>query len=122
MPENERIDITLLQAAIEEHARTAGPEPPFVQLHLGALVPVLREAMRVEPNPPLIGRTAYERCWVVINRAVRRVARHGVEPAVQAQNAHNAAVGRMLDQLMAADESLHAELVRLRGEERRGDS
>jgi len=122
MPENERIDITLLQAAIEEHARAAGPEPSFVQLHLGTLVPVLREAMRVEPNPPLIGRTAYERCWVVINRAVRRVARHGVEPAVQAQNAYNAAVGRMLDQLMAVDASLHAEIVRLRAEERRGTS
>ena len=121
MPASDPVDITLLQAELEDRARAAaGPEPPFFQLHLQNLVPVLREAERVEPNPPLIGRTAYERLWVVINRIVRRVVRHGVEPAVHAQNAHNAAIGRMFDQLMAADESLHAEIVRLRARERHG--
>lgn len=119
MPASEHIDVGVLQHEIEEHAGLAGPEPPFYQLHLRTLVPVLREAARVEPSPPLIGRTSYERLWVIINTIVRRVARHGVEPAVQAQNAYNAAVGQMLDRLMANDAMLHAEIVRLRAEERR---
>jgi aminoglycoside phosphotransferase (APT) family kinase protein len=119
MPTSEQTDIMALQRTLEEQARVAGVEPPFYQLHLQAQVPILREAVRVEPNPPLIGRTPYERLWVVINRIVRRVARHGVEPAVQAQNANNVAVGRLLDQLMTIDNTLHAEIVRLRAEERR---
>lgn len=119
MPASEHIDVGVLQHEIEEHASLAGPEPPFYQLHLRTLVPVLREAVRVEPSPPLIGRTSYERLWVIINTIVRRVARHGVEPAVQAQNAYNSAVGQMLDRLMANDATLHAEIVRLRAEEQR---
>jgi hypothetical protein len=119
MPASEHIDVSLLQHEIEEHAGQAGPEPPFYQLHLRTLVPVLREAVRVEPSPPFIGRTSYERLWVIINTIVRRVVQHGVVPAVQAQNTYNATVDRMLDQLMANDATLHAEIVRLRAEERR---
>ena len=116
------VDVVALQAAIAEHARQAGPEPPLYQLHLRRLLPVLQEAVRVEPNPPLIGRTGYERFWVVINRAVRLLVRHGVEPAVLAQNDLNVAVGRALEQLIAGDAALHAELVRLRAEGRRDRS
>lgn len=118
MPASEHIDVSVLQREIGKRAELAGPQPPFYQLHLRTLLPVLREAVRVEPSPPLIGRTPYERLWVVINRIVRRVVRHGVEPAVQAQNTSNAAVDRMLDQLMTNDATLHAEIVRLRAEER----
>ena len=116
MHPNSRLDVTLLQTAIEQRAREAGPEPAFYQLHLRQLIPVLREAMRVDPNPLLIGRTLYERLWVVINRAIRRGARHGVEPAVVVQNTFNADVQRSLERLLSGDAALHAEVVRLRAE------
>ena len=72
--------------------------------------------MHVEPNPRLIGRTLYERLWVVINRRIRRVVRHGVEPSVQAQNELNARFNHVLERLIRGDAALHAEIVRLRAE------
>jgi hypothetical protein len=88
------------------------------QLRLQQLAPTLDLTVHVEPSPPLIGTTRYERLWVIINRCVRRVARHGVEPAVLAQNDVNTAILRTLRLLVTADATLHAELVRLRAEER----
>lgn len=114
MGRHNSLDTTGLQREIEQAARMAGPEPPLHQLHLLRMEPILDESVRVEPNPPLIGRSLYERIWVVINRAQRPVARHGVEPAVVAQNDVNAALRRSLDRLMAADAALHAEITRLR--------
>lgn len=111
------IDIGVLQEALAERARHGGPEPPMYQLRLQQLAPTLDLTVRVEPSPPLIGTTRYERLWVLINRFVRRVARHGVEPAVLAQNEANTAMLRMLRLLVTTDATLHAELVRLRAEE-----
>jgi hypothetical protein len=111
------LDVDLLQRAIQEQAGTGGPEPPFYQLHLRQLAPLLEAAVRVEPNPTLLGRTRYERVWVIINRLVRRVARHGVEPAVLAQNQSNLAVLRAFHFLTQADAALHAEVARLRAEQ-----
>ena len=111
------INIGVLQEALAERARHGGPEPPMYQLRLQQLAPTLNLTVHVEPSPPLIGTTRYERLWVIINRFVRRVARHGVEPAVRAQNEANTATLRMLHLLITADATLHAELVRLRAEE-----
>ncbi len=108
------LDVAALQHAIEQQAGAAGPEPPLHQLQLMRMEPILDEAVRVEPNPRLIGRSFYERTWVVINRALRRIARHGVEPAVAAQNDFNAALKRSLDRLIAGDAALQAEITRLR--------
>lgn len=118
MPPHPELDASVLQEALEEHARHGGPEPPMYQLRLQQLAPTLALTVRVDPSPPLIGTTRYERLWVIINRLVRRVARHGVEPAVRAQNEANAAMLRTLHLLVTADATLHAELVRLRAEER----
>lgn len=120
MPASKQLSVAGIQQALEAWARHAGPEPPFYQPRLGELRPVLDETMRVEPLPLLLGRTHYERMWVVINRAIRAVIRHGVEPAVLAQNDFNSGVGRALDRLIAMDAALHAEVVRLRAEERHG--
>ena len=116
MSRSNQLDVTRLQAEIERYAREAGPEPPCYQLHLRRMAPVFRETVRVEPNPPLIGRTLYERIWIVINRAIRRVARRGVEPEVRRQNDLNAALQRSLDRLIDYDDALHGEVVRLRAE------
>ena len=120
MRPNSRVDVTLIQDEIEQHAREDGREPAFYQLHLRRLMPVLREAVRVDPSPPLVGRTLYERLWVVINSAIRRGARPAIEPAVAAQNAFNAGVQHSLERLIAGDAALHAEVVRLRAEGRHG--
>jgi hypothetical protein len=111
------IDIGALQEALEERARQGGAEPPMYQLRLQQLAPTLDLTVRVDPTPPLIGTTRYERLWVIINRFVRRVARHGVEPAVLAQNEANTAMLKMLGLLVRADATLHAEIVRLRADE-----
>ena len=116
------VDVTLLQSEIEQRAQQAGPDPPFYQLHLQRVMPVLAEAVKVDPNPPILGRTLYERIWAVINRGIRRVARYGVEPAVLMQNDANARVQRSLEHLIAGDAALHAEVVRLRAEGKRGQS
>ena len=121
MPQNSRVDVAALQVEIEQRAREAGAEPAFPRLHLRQLVPILREAVKVEPSPPLIGRTLYERLWVAINSSIRRGARHAVEPAVAAQNAFNDGVQRSLERLMAGDAALHAEIVRLRAESKHAE-
>ena len=119
MPPANPIDVAVLQAEIDRLAPEAGPEPPFPQLRLQQLLPVLREAVRVEPNPPLIGRTLYEQIWVVINRVIRRGASPGVEPGVLRQNDVNAGVQRALEGLMRADADLAAEVVRLQADRKR---
>ncbi len=120
MAQSSPLVVTEIQAEIERRARLAGTEPPFYQLDLRRLVPVLVEAVRVESSPPLLGRNLYERLWVMINRAIRRVTRHGVEPAVAVQNEVNARVKRVLDRLIAGDAALHAEVARLQAEGRHG--
>jgi hypothetical protein len=95
-------------------AENAGPEPVFPHLVLQQLVPLLREHHHVEPRPPLIGRTRYERLWVHINQILRRVAAHAVEPAVAQQNEFNTALLDALEQCMRADAELRASVVILR--------
>src|SRR5687767_2818584 len=114
MDPNSALDVRALQQAIEEQATRSGPEPAFPHLQLQSLAPILVETVRVEPNPPLVGRSLYERLWVVINTIVRRVVRYGVEPSVMAQNDVNAAVQRSLARLVVGDARLRAEIVRLR--------
>jgi hypothetical protein len=113
MPPAKQLDVAVVQAGIEQIAREAGMEPPFPLLHLQRLQPILAEAVHVEPNPTLLGRTRYERVWAVINRALRRIARYGVEPVVTQQNAFNAQVERTLSHLTGNVVVLHAETVRL---------
>jgi hypothetical protein len=84
------------------------------QLTLQQLLPVLREQQSVEPRPALIGRTRYERLWARINRVVRRVAAHAVEPAVAQQNEFNAATQVALEGLIEADAALRAAVIELR--------
>ena len=122
MPPVSSFDLLLLKRKFERRAQRAGPDPPFYQLHLQRVMPVLAEAVKVDPNPPILGRTLYERIWAVINRGIRRVVRHGVEPAVLMQNDANARVRRSLERLIAGDAALHAEVVRLRAEGKRGQS
>lgn len=104
-------------------ASEAGPEPPFPQLEVQQLMPTLREHAVVDPRPPLIGRTRYERLWMRINTIVRRVAAHAVEPAVAQQNEFNAALLDAIDGLTRADAALRAQVIALRSdqiEERNG--
>jgi hypothetical protein len=120
MDPNSALDVRALQAAIEKQAALSGPEPPFAHLQLQLLAPILAEDVCVEPNPPLVGRSLYERLWVVINSIVRRVVRYGVEPSVIAHNDFNAAVQRSLTRLVAGDARLRAEIVRLRARGKHG--
>lgn len=111
-----------VQRAIEAHAANVGTEPDFPRLELRSLVALIGRTAMVEPRPALIGRTPYERMWVVINRAVRGVIRHAVEPVVEQQNACNAQLAQTLDRVAAADRALQGEVVRLQAEAtRRGD-
>jgi hypothetical protein len=102
------IHVDNLMREIEEAAAHGGPEPPFPQLAMQQLLPALREYHAVEPRPPLIGRTRYERLWVRINQLLRRVASHAVEPAVTQQNESNTAVLDALEQLLRADAGLRS--------------
>ena len=102
------IHVDDLMREIEEVAARAGAEPPFPQLAMQQLLPALREHHLVEPRPPLIGRTRYERLWVRINQLLRRVAAHAVEPAVAQQNESNTAVLDALEQLLRADAGLRS--------------
>lgn len=115
------VDIEEVQAAIERAAE-GGHEPPFLQLRIEMLRPALAHSARVEPHPPLIGRTTYEKVWAAINRRVRRVAKPAVVPVVEQQNELNARLLRSLDRLAAADARLHAAIVRLRAESRDGQA
>lgn len=99
---------------IAARAQQAGPEPRLPQLELQQLLPMLREHQTVEPRPLLIGRTRYERLWVRINRLLRRVAAHAVEPAVTQQNEFNAATQIALERLIEADAALRAAVIELR--------
>ena len=58
--------------------------------------------------------------WAVINRALRRIARYGVEPVVLQQNMVNASVEQALRHLTGNISVLHAEMVRLRARSTRG--
>ena len=111
MPE---IDVDNLMREIDAAAAQAGSEPRFPALELQQLRPALREYHAVEPRPPLVGRTRYERLWVRINGLLRRVAAHAVEPAVAQQNEYNAALHEALDQLTRSDAALRAAVVELR--------
>ncbi len=111
-PESHR-DAARLQSELEDWARQSIDEPRFPLLELQRQMPALAEASRVEPNPTLIGRTLYERIWVVINLTLRRIARHGVEPSVRSQNTFNAHIRVALERLASGDAALRAELVRL---------
>lgn len=113
MPE---LEADALMRSIEARAAQAGPEPSFPQLQLQQLLPELRERRRVEPRPLLIGRTAYERLWVRINRLLRRVSAHAVEPAVTQQNEFNVAAEAALEALIETDAALRAAVIRLRAE------
>ncbi|HEY0604521.1 MAG TPA: hypothetical protein VGD58_16495 [Herpetosiphonaceae bacterium] len=113
----EIIEVDELQRQIDEAAEHAGAEPGFPQLELQRLLPVLREQHVVEPRPPLIGRTTYERVWVQINQIVRRFAAHAVEPAVAQQNEFNRATLDLLEGLIAADAALRGAVVARRAEQ-----
>ena len=112
------LDVARIQSELEAWARQSIDEPHFPLLDLQRRMPALVEASRVEPNPTLIGRTLYERIWVVINLTLRRIARHGVEPSVRSQNTFNAHARLALERLASGDAALHAELVRLSAERR----
>ena len=114
MHTNNAVDVEALQNAVERVVTDVGAEPPFLQLRLRQLRPVLAQSVHVERNPPLIGRTAYEKVWVVINRVVRRVAGLTVGPVVDRQNDGNARMRRSIEHLIASDATLHAAIVRLR--------
>lgn len=109
-----------LQSAVEAHAATR-EEPAFPRLHLRSLVPLITRTATVDPRSILIGRTAYERMWVVINRGVRGIIRHATEPVVDQQNTWNRQIAHSLDRLATADAALHGEVVRLRAEAHRRD-
>lgn len=113
----EIIQVDELQRQIDATAEQAGAEPEFPQLELQRLLPVLREQHVVEPRPPLIGRTTYERVWVQINQLVRRFAAHAVEPAVTQQNEFNRATLDLLEGLIAADAALRGAVVARRAEQ-----
>lgn len=110
------IKVDDLMREVAARAAAAGPEPMFPQLALGQLQPELCEHAEVESRPILLGRTRYERLWARINRLVRRVAAHAVEPAVTQQNEWNAATLAALDGLIAADATLRASIAILRAE------
>jgi hypothetical protein len=107
----ELLRVDELQREIDAAAAQAGPEPAFPQLELQRLLPILREHHVVEPRPPLIGRTAYERLWVRINQVIRRFAAHAVEPAVAQQNEFNHALLDTLEGLIQADAALRGAVV-----------
>jgi hypothetical protein len=109
-----------MQAAVEAYAANR-VEPRFARLHLRSLIPLVERTARVDPRPLLIGRTAYERVWVVINRGVRGIIRHAAEPVVEQQNAWNTQLTHTLERLAAADAALHGEAVRMRAEAHRRD-
>jgi hypothetical protein len=113
---SEQIRVDELQQEIETAASQAGPEPAFPQLELQRLVPALREYHAVEPRPPLIGRTSYERLWVRINQVLRRFAAHAVEPAVAQQNEFNRALLDTLERLIEADAALRGAVIACRTE------
>jgi hypothetical protein len=115
-----KIQVDELQRQIDAAAAQAGPEPEFPQLELQRLLPILHERHIVEPRPPLIGRTAYERLWVRINQVVRRFAGHAVEPAVTQQNEFNRATLELLEDLIAADAALRGAVVTRRAEHAAG--
>lgn len=108
-----RVDDLMREIATRAQAEA---EPAFPQLALEHLLPVLREHSVVEPRPPLIGRSRYERVWVRINTIVRRFAAHAVEPAVAQQNEFNAALQATLEEVIATDAKLRAAIVALRAE------
>ena len=111
---------TDLQASVEAYASDS-VEPRFPRLHLRSLIPLMERTARVDPRPLLIGRTAYERMWVVINRGVRGIIRHAAEPVVEQQNAWNRQLTHTFERLAAADAALHGEVVRMRAEAHRRD-
>lgn len=104
-----------LQAAVEAYAASS-TEPAFPRLHLRSLITSLQRTGAVDPRPLLIGRTAYERMWVVINRGVRGIIRHAVEPVVEQQNAWNKELAHTLARLAVADAALHGDVIRMRAE------
>lgn len=108
------LNVDEIMQTLAEHAALSGPEPTLPQLALQQQLPELREQQRVEPRPPLIGRTHYERLWARINRIVRRVAAHAVEPVVTQQNEFNAATETALEDLIRADAALRAAVIELR--------
>jgi hypothetical protein len=107
------LNVDEIMQTISARAAVAGAEPSMPQLTLQQLLPVLREQQTVEPRPALIGRTRYERLWARINRIVRRVAAHAVEPAVAQQNEFNAATQIALEGLIEADAALRAAVIEL---------
>lgn len=109
-----------LQTAVETYA-SRSVEPRFPRLHLRSLIPLMERTARVDPRPLLIGRTAYERMWVVINRGVRGIIRHAAEPVVEQQNTWNRQLSHTLERLAVADAALHGEVVRMRAEAHRHD-
>jgi hypothetical protein len=115
---NSHRNVDQLMREVAQAAAHAGPEPPFPQLALQRLLPELRERHVVEPRPPLIGRTRYERLWVRINTFVRRFAAHAVEPAVAQQNEFNTALLHTLEELIAADAAIRGTIVALQAEKR----
>ncbi|WP_026370176.1 hypothetical protein [Kallotenue papyrolyticum] len=103
-----------LMREIEAAAAAAGPEPVLPHLELSRLMPQLAADRRVEPRPPLVGRSAYERLWARINRLIRRVAAHGVEPVVHQQNAWNQAAVEAIAALAQAAAMLRGAVVAAR--------
>lgn len=106
-----KVHVDDLMREIEATAAQAGAEPRFPQLELEQLLPTLREQHLVQPRPPLIGHTRYERLWVRINKLVRRFAAHAVEPAVAQQNEFNATLQTTLEDLITANARLRAAVI-----------
>jgi hypothetical protein len=102
------LNVDDLQRRVEASAAQAGSEPSFPQLELQRLLPHLGLQHAVEPRPALVGCTRYERLWVRINKAIRRIAAHAVEPVVTQQNEFNAALLGAVEQLMQADAAVRA--------------
>ena len=104
-------------AEIHASVRTGPAEPAFPLLLLSELMPTLRERRQVIASPLLIGRTAYERLWAIINRVLRRASSSAVAPVVAQQNEWNAAAEDTLMELAAEAADLQAEISRLYAEQ-----
>lgn len=108
------MNVDELMREIETAAAAAGPEPVLPHLELSRLLPQLAANQRVEPRPPLLGYSAYERFWAGINRVIRRIAAHGVEPVVHQQNAWNQATVEAISALAQAASMLRGAVVAAR--------
>jgi hypothetical protein len=98
------------------------PQAAFPELELEPLLARLEGLREVQAHWELRGTTLYERGLVAVHKLVRRYLRWLVNPLVEQQNAHNAALVQALRALAARDAALRAELAARRASEARGRS